>query len=165
MKSNGFTLIELVVVILLLSVLSVSVVPRLSGTSDYTVITQRDQIISLLRVVQQRAMQNTQDSNTCHRIRFTSNTVGLSAQDTNGACDSGIADVSNSTLDYLTVTELESYTRTNSAGATITYLDFDDLGRPSLDASEGSCATAGCRIDLGDVQVCIESEGYIHACS
>lgn len=168
---NGFTLIELVVVILLLAVLSVTVIPRLGNTSDFERAAQRDQLLSLFRVVQQRAMQNTQ-ANTCHRVTFVLDNIGLNKQNEDGTCApvvSGesplIIDDEDETIisDYLIVTDIDSYFTLNSDGDAFTQLTFDRLGRPSVDV--GSCTSSGCRVNLGDFQICIESEGYVRDCT
>jgi len=158
--SHGFTLIELVVVILVLSVLAVSVVPKLSGTSDYQDITHRDNVVSLLRTVQQRAMQNTQGT-TCHRVRFQANVIGLSAQKSDETCDTGVI-TTNGTNDFLVLTGIDSYTAQNSATSAITYIDFNELGQPSVNT--GTC-NSNCQVNIGSQYVCIESQGYIHVCS
>jgi len=163
MKKQGFTLIELIVVVLLLSVLAVSVFPKISNTSDYTYISQRDQTISLLRNVQQRAMQNTQDSNSCHLVRFNSGVIGLSAKNTDGSCGTGLATADGDVDDFLRVEVEDSYTAKNALGNNISSMAFNDLGQPILDSD--SCASSGCVIALSDDhKVCIESEGYIHVC-
>ena len=166
MKTQGFTLIELIVVVLLISVLAISVFPKINATSDYTYISQRDQTISLLRNVQQRAMQNTQDSETCHLVRFTTDEIGLSAKNTDGSCATGLASAIGDVDDFLLVEVEDGYTVKNALGNNITSLTFNDLGQPCFDNNDpATCATSSYVIALSDEhKVCIESEGYIHVC-
>ncbi|MFT6528697.1 MAG: MSHA pilin protein MshC [Psychrosphaera sp.] len=163
MDNKGFTLIELIVVLVLLSVLVVTIQPKINTTSDFTYISQRDQTISLLRNVQQRAMQNTQNSETCHRVSFTTGTLGLTAQNNDGTCAAGLKAVAGNTDDYLLVELEDSYSAKNAAGVALSNIQFNYLGQPIPNL--GSCATSGCVITIStDHSVCIESEGYIHVC-
>ena len=50
--SAGFTLLELVTVLLLLAILAVTVSSRWTGTADLQVQQERDQLLALLRRVQ-----------------------------------------------------------------------------------------------------------------
>lgn len=168
-KSAGFTLVELIVVILLISVLGITVLPKLQGTSEYQLISQRDQLVSLLRTVQSRAMQNTQDDTfTCHRVLFLSDTIGLSAQNTAGAnlggCANGVVDTSNNqTQDFLVIEGLSAYTATNRQGSTISTIDFDSWGRAVTNV--GNCTKPGCKITIEtNYAVCINNQGYINVC-
>jgi MSHA pilin protein MshC len=168
-KSTGFTLVELIVVILLIAILGATVLPKLQGTSEYTLVSQRDQFVSLLQTIQIRAMNNTQDAaKTCHRVLFLSNSAGLSAQSTTaptiGGCGVGLFDPSNSPqLDFLIINDITTYTVTNGQNNTITTMDFDKWGRPTPDV--GNCAGAGCKINIEGRSVCIGSQGYVRACS
>ncbi len=156
--------------------LGITVLPKLQGTSEYTIRSQADQFVSLLRTVQMRAMQNTQpDSSTCHQIRFLANSAGLSAQNTtagsNGSCASGLIDASNAqSLDFLIIEDLTNYSALNTQGNPITSLSFDSWGKPTPNV--GTCVNAnrnpnnhyGCKITIETVSICIEEEGYIRAC-
>lgn len=157
MKNLGFTLIELVVAILLISVLAVTVFPSLPTSSDYSSITERDQTISLLRTVQQRAMQNTQTSNTCHTVILTTNQIGLLNQNSDGSCGSGISTQTN-TNDYLYVEVENNFTTTDN----LTEVSFDKFGKPAVNM--GLCSSSQCQISFSGDAVCIEAEGYIHVC-
>lgn len=162
---RGFTLVELIVVILLIAILGITVLPKLQGTNEYQLVSQRDQFISLLRTAQMRAMQNTQnDSTTCHRIRFLNDSAGLSAQNTStGQCDNGLISLpSGSNSDFLIIDEIETYTVTNGQGGSINFIEFDSWGRPI--ANNGTCFRR-CEITIETYKVCVESEGYIYACS
>lgn len=166
-NKTGFTLIELVVTILLISILAVSVVPRIFDTSDVTNIGKRDHALNLLRTVQQRAMQNTQTSvATCHRILFFDDYMGLSASPANGsgcALPAATVSVSGTTQEFLIVDELDSLEATNSSGTVLSTLDFDSWGRPT--PNTGDCSGAGCVVEVNGLSLCVESQGYIHDCS
>jgi len=55
-KSVGFTLLELIVVILLVSILAASAVSRFANKSDFSLKTEQEQLISALFQAQQWAM-------------------------------------------------------------------------------------------------------------
>lgn len=55
-NKSGFTLIELVIVIILLGILSATAIPRLIGNRGFEAQTYRDQLQQLLKTVQQQAM-------------------------------------------------------------------------------------------------------------
>jgi len=70
-KQIGFTLIELITVIMLVGILAVAVLPKFDGTASYEAHTHRAQLISALRLTQQRAMQQTNTTDGyCHQIVF-----------------------------------------------------------------------------------------------
>lgn len=58
LRHSGFTLVELVTTIILISVLSVVVLPKLLSSSSFSAFTLRDEMISELRRVQMMAMNN-----------------------------------------------------------------------------------------------------------
>ena len=55
-KTNGFTLVELIVVILIIGILSVSIAPRFFGVTAYENRKVTDELLSALRYSQQLAM-------------------------------------------------------------------------------------------------------------
>lgn len=55
-KINGFTLIELISILIILSILATVAIPRLFDQSTFAEFTLRDQLVSQLQLVQQRAM-------------------------------------------------------------------------------------------------------------
>lgn len=83
-RSAGFTLVELVMVIIILGILAVMVMPRMS-TSDYRGLEFHDRVVSALRYAQKTA--------TSHRrmvcVAFTTSTVTLTIARANPsvACD------------------------------------------------------------------------------
>lgn len=124
-KPSGFTLIELVLVIVLLGVLSVTVAPRFFTASGYDQIAARDQLIQLLRQAQLQTMNS---SSSCAVVHFSNNQAWI-PNDTTCAV----------------------------AGTGELLASFDSWGRP---AGSKSFTLSG----ESSIKVCIENEGYIHAC-
>lgn len=174
MQRNGFTLIELMVVLVLLSVLVVTIAPNINNTSDYTYATQRDQILSLLRNVQQRAMQNTQldalERETCHFVNLHTDKIGLSEINDNGAgtvtCNLASMAVAVGDTDDFLIIEVDSpYTALNDSGESVSQIGFNYLGQPYY-LDSGNKIQSSFVISLSNKhQVCIESQGYIHDCN
>lgn len=163
-NDNGFTLVELIVVILVLSVLAVSVAPRLTAPkAGLSAVTDRDQLISLLRTVQTRAMQNTEDSD-CHGVNFTNSNIGMAAQANDDSCNLAAFLTTPDDFDgFLNLQPENSYTAVNALGNNLTFVGFDDYGRPVNVANNGLGRVT---ITFDNIEsVCIESEGYIHVCS
>jgi MSHA pilin protein MshC len=172
---RGFTLIELMVVIIVLGVLAVSAVSRFdnSGFAEYA---YQSRLISSLRAVQQRAMQDTRD-NYCFQINFDSAAQAfgpptLSYRNNTTAEHSATCSTSidGTTPEFLRASngELQQdgivMTMEDSGNGTFNYLGFDSFGRPLTDIS--SCQTL-CSITFQGSQspaVCIASEGYIYEC-
>lgn len=75
-NQQGFTLIELVSIIVILGILAVSAAPKFTGRSGFVEQALRDQIISTLRFAQQRAMYD--HSGNCYRVVIASS--GIQAQ-------------------------------------------------------------------------------------
>ena len=126
--SGGFTLVELVLVIVLIGVLSVTVAPRFFSSSGYDQVAVRDQLIQLLRQAQLQTMNS---SAQCQIVHFANNQAWIPS--TTAAC-SAVA-----------------------AGEQLAI--FDNWGRPAA-----SSATSFTISGETAMKVCIEKEGYIHAC-
>lgn len=155
---KGFTLIELVAVIVLLAILTVTVAPRFldrGGFSEYAV---RDQIISAARMAQQRAMYD-QEAGSCYRLEVSgalfgvqsrANTYGFIGPD--DSWRSGIAIENGVTV----------------AGGLPVRVYFDGLGN----ALDSTADCAGSPLDQARITingssslgVCINAVGFIRAC-
>jgi MSHA pilin protein MshC len=170
-RHKGFTLIELIVVVILISVLSVSVFSRFSGTSGFSEYTYQARLVSALRNIQTRAMHDTRDGY-CFQINFNSAppafgppTLNYTTGSSADTCQTSI-DFTNA--DYLTTsaTEMTDAEVSLSTLPSFSFISFNSLGQPVDVAGEPTCSTR-CEIILtgeSAVSVCIESQGYIHAC-
>jgi MSHA pilin protein MshC len=66
--AKGFTLVELVTVMILIGILAVSALPRFIGSSSYSAYSLRNEFLAELRAVQALALNNT---DRCYRIGVT----------------------------------------------------------------------------------------------
>lgn len=73
-RHQGFTLVELVAVIVLISILSVSILPRFTSSDGFAEYAVRDQLVSAFRLSQQRAMYD--HSGNCYRLNIDANGFG-----------------------------------------------------------------------------------------
>jgi len=150
-KQQAFTLVELIMVILLLGILSVSVVPKMFTQSDVEYITVRDLVVAQLRLAQIKAMNQT---TICTRVKFSSSHVGIE-QNVGASCGSAPDESVGVNLGDVSVTMV---------GAALPfYITFDGQGRGVL-AQTGQCSP--CQIEIsgsGIENIVIESQGYIHA--
>lgn len=153
-NDKGFTLIELIVVILVISIIAISSIPNISTATSYSVFTDRDQLISLLRSVQTRAMQNTQD-NYCYGVKIdpSASRIAMLAQESDGSCSSDdFLTTSDATNGYLNLATENAFTTTHLE------VRFTNLGQPTINSQV--------KVTFNNTEaVCIESQGYIHVCS
>lgn len=152
-KQTGFTLIELVIIIILIGVLSVTVLPRLFTQSSYSAFSLRNEFIAELRQVQQRALNNT---DRCYRVAVSATDYQMSLFESrnNIGCTGTV--LSNSDAQAFqggAHLELVSNKTSNFN------IDFDINGRPLLTCN-GPCINA---IADDTVIINISSEGYINA--
>ncbi len=181
---RGFTLIELVLVLVLTGILAAVVLPRLPVGGHFEQRLQADNLMGLLRLAQLRAMNdpgalvNDMGIEQCGRVVITQSGFSLSDD-----CDSAALLTSEqlSTAEQqglflgktgltMTVEPSLSYTlplvvQFGKPAADTNYLSNDSrLGRPYLHRSSGPAPlSATMMITLGDKVVYIEPEGYIHA--
>ena len=157
-NAAGFTLIELVTVIILIAILSVNVLPQFFSSSGFEEYTYRDELLTKLRGIQQRAMQRTDVASCAVIISADSKILGLLAINNTG-CGNGLAGDSTT----VAISNSHNVTFSISSNVNNNAFSFSDLGQPV------GCTAAPCEITLtvvGDEQslsIRINQEGYIFA--
>lgn len=172
-KTGGFTLVELIVVIVLLAIISVYASSKYMGASRFSSAAAQEQVLSILRQVQITAMQSntSNNSNSCSSILMASNQFGVTqACQSQGMSSAALSDYSKDTnQQQLELIQL-SYDF-NSVNGTVSELSFDLLGKPVIVASSATsslCTNSDCRITITTPSsnesrsVCINREGFIY---
>jgi len=155
--SKGYSLVELVIVLIIIGVLAVTAVPRFFASNGFEEYSYQNELVSTLRAVQLRAMQQTAND-VCHSvyINTTQDIVGLLATDT------GNADNCHTSTFHSDITQIAidaSHSVNVSSSEADNKFSFDSLGRPQ------GCSIP-CQVMITGQEtltVQIESEGYIHA--
>lgn len=175
--NRGFSIIELVLVIVLMGILTVTVAPKLFNSNGFDEYTYQAEIVSVLRSAQLRAMQQTQSNNkNCHTVTVTDSQVGLS-----DSCNLvRIIPGSSDPIEY-EPTELhvprvinggDVIFSTNSKNGVNSSIIFDSLGKPvdtlgqPAVCNDASGQPSTCNITISGAEtltVIVESEGFIHA--
>ncbi|MCP1338718.1 prepilin-type N-terminal cleavage/methylation domain-containing protein [Idiomarina sp. M1R2S28] len=160
MKSKGFTLIELIIILVIIGILAVSVSPVFFDSSGTQSLVLRQRAISILRSIQQQAMQNIDKSLQLEvRLEVTQNTLGVPPY--NNENNLQISNIEGVNFSF-------SYSGSDVLPATIA---FDALGRPIVFNGSGKevsgCASA-CTITIKERSgvervIGINKEGFIDA--
>ncbi|MGB2742170.1 MAG: prepilin-type N-terminal cleavage/methylation domain-containing protein [Cognaticolwellia sp.] len=158
MNSKGFTLIELVVIIIILGILSVTVAPKFFTKNGYSEYAYRTDIIAKLRLIQTRAMQQVNspfpaDKKYCHQVLLSAKQLSK------GTC--------LPVVEYVVQSEQKATSVTVASDDSVTFspvgltFAFDNMGRPNVNGSNSKLEIT----ITGEqtLKVVVESEGYIHA--
>lgn len=168
----GFTLIELISVIILISIISLSANSYFSGINSVSAQTLQTELLHSLRLTQIRAMNRSGYCNRWLIDESRAQQVSLE-QRINNCADSFPSNqtdndyLENQDISYVaSLAKYDVYFSLQIDSAFITLispyaLDFDPMGRVK------QCRNSGCKIVIhgaSSQKVCIEMEGYIHAC-
>nr|WP_165312801.1 type II secretion system protein [Vibrio ziniensis]QIH43263.1 type II secretion system protein [Vibrio ziniensis] len=150
-NQQGFTLVELIVVILLVSILSIYAASRFSGTSSISAYTAREQIISIIRQIQIDRMQSNA-SESKNILAITSSCLGSES-----ACTE-LTSCSNEECRENVVSKRSDIFYNADVNFTASFaspITFDLRGNPSGDGVI-SITSSG-----SETEVCINAQGYI----
>lgn len=185
-KQFGFTLVELVLIIFIISILAIAVTSSFSGKAGYVESSYQTRLISLARHVQYRAMQDTGDNNRCYQVNINTPTVSFTFPNftTNTArdCDTAIFDPTDanqvalpSAVDGSEMADEGLSINFTNGTSPYTILRFDAMGRATSYNTNGTgvkCnGNQSCRIVISHPNypndakaVCVAGEGYIYGC-
>lgn len=155
-RSCGFTLIELIIVIIILGILSATIAPKFFSSTGLTEYTYRSDVIAKLRLLQTKRMQQTaNDLGYCYQILVNAKQLGVPS----GDCDDTPSFDTNWQPQATGVIVETADNITFSTNATNNVFEFDTMGRP-IDCNNVCSITITGEQEL---HIIIEKEGYIHA--
>ncbi|PQJ88267.1 prepilin-type N-terminal cleavage/methylation domain-containing protein [Aliivibrio sifiae] len=173
-KTKGFTLVELVVVIVILAIIAIYTSSKYMGASRFSSTAAQEQVVSILRQVQIAAMQTNapDNSDSCRSILMTTSKFGVSQScQSQGMSSAALSDYSKDT-DQQQLELIKLSYAFNSISGAVSELSFDLLGRPitkvTSSVSSSLCTASDCRITITTPSsnesrsVCINSEGFIY---
>ncbi|NAZ45584.1 prepilin-type N-terminal cleavage/methylation domain-containing protein [Vibrio toranzoniae] len=160
--SKGFTLVELIIVIILIGIVSLFASSRYVGSSSFSTYLVQSEVLASLRLVQNRAMNR---SGYCNRWLLNpsqNHAIQVSLSSAEGICSEAFpSDVTDSSFVDGTQNKVAFKLQTDT---NVSYLDFDSLGRAQ------QCLVSNCQLEISStvnddsISVCINTEGYIYGC-
>ncbi|MCG6408459.1 prepilin-type N-terminal cleavage/methylation domain-containing protein [Vibrio fluvialis] len=155
-KAGGFTLVELIVVILLVAILSAYAASRFIGVSSFSAYAAKEQAVSIIRQIQVSRMQsNLSDaalqSNGHYVLQVSSSCLGSVA---------ALRAVALSNDDQRSdVLRGNNLSFASSVALSTQRVQFDLLGNPQNEAAAGVTITI--TAPDSSASVCINSQGYV----
>ncbi len=151
---RGFTLIELIMVIVLLGVLAVFAAPRIFNSSDFNARGFHDETLALLRYAQKTAIA--QRRTVC--VAFTTNSAALNIASAaaNTTCNTALRGPKGDNPGTVTAKSGVTYSSTPAS------FNFDGLGQP-VNASGAPVATQTIQVSNAAKSITVETAtGYVH---
>jgi MSHA pilin protein MshC len=158
LPSNGFTLVELITVVILLAILSTYASSRYFGASSFNSALIKSELISSLRLTQLRAMHR---SGLCNRWGIVQNQAGQVSEDEDTICLSTLNQSDSSFVDIANYDATIFLTSDDGSQ----FIDFDSMGRPRQCATSSSQCKLTAQPKSGlSFSVCINTQGGVHDC-
>jgi len=148
--SKGFTLIELIVVIIMIGILATTIIPKMFDSNGFDEIGYQAETVTKLRAIQLRSMQDTSGSQ-CLIVYVTEKKLGIP----DGNCTPP-SFISNNELSSSIVEITEQHLSFDDQSGGYSF-SFDQMGRP--DQYRTISILGGEQL----LSITIEAEGYIHA--
>lgn len=153
--NKGFTLVELIVVILLLAIISATAISRFGGRQNYEFYALQNQVSSVVRQVQLNRMQSNMDMSVSGaeslRLVAANNCIGSQS-----ACDN----LSETRSDVIASDDY-SFSSVPTSSYT-SPIEFNLLGNPENTASSGVQITISSNNSSDKAWVCINSQGFVY---
>ncbi|MFA0348417.1 prepilin-type N-terminal cleavage/methylation domain-containing protein [Vibrio sp. 10N.222.55.C6] len=160
--SKGFTLVELIVVIILIGIVSLFASSRYVSSSSFSTYLVQSEVLASLRLVQNRAMNRAGYCNRWLLNPSQTQAIQVSPSSTEDICSEAFpSDVTDSSFVDGTQNKVAFKLQTDT---NVSYLDFDRLGRSQ------QCLVSNCQLEISStvnddsISVCINTEGYIYGC-
>ncbi|MBJ2145563.1 type II secretion system protein [Vibrio sp. IB15] len=153
--NKGFTLVELIVVILLLAILGATAISRFSGRQSYELYALQEQVSSVVRQIQLNRMQSNMDM-------FVSGAESLRLVAANGCLgsQSGCDNLAETRSDVISSVDYTFSSKPLSN--TSSPIEFNLLGNPESAASAGVQITISSNNSSDRAWVCINSQGFVY---
>ncbi|MFS1488206.1 Tfp pilus assembly protein FimT/FimU [Vibrio splendidus] len=153
--NKGFTLVELIVVILLLAIVSATAISRFGGRQVYELYALQEQVSSVVRQVQLNRMQSNMDMSVSGaeslRLVAANNCIGSQS-----AC----ANTSETRSDVIASDDY-SFSSIPSSNYS-SPIEFNLLGNPENTASSGVQITILSNNSSDRAWVCVNSQGFVY---
>jgi len=155
-RQLGFTLIELIMVIVMLGVLAVVAAPRIFNSNDFNARGFHDETLALLRYAQKVAIA--QRRTVC--VTFTTSSVSLTMASAPATFDCGSSvTLRGPTSDTASITAKSGVTYSAVPSA----FNFDGLGQPIASTGGGGKATQTILVNNATKSITVETvTGYVH---
>ncbi|MBD1558969.1 prepilin-type N-terminal cleavage/methylation domain-containing protein [Vibrio sp. S9_S30] len=158
-RQSGFTLTELIVVILLLGIISTYATSKYVGVSGFSTFAAQEQAISIIRQIQLGRMQSNLPS-----LDYSGNQSQYRLVVSGNCLGSGTGCTADNRSNYVFIDD-----QTFSFTPASMIVEFDLLGVPTCISgcttpSAGGNITVGISNGVESARVCINSEGFVYGC-
>ncbi len=146
---SGFTMIELVVIIVLIGVLSAFIVPRLSTKTAFEERAFKDELLNVARFAQQQAMMRGRNYTVRFHLNDTTKNYGIDSRQGSG------------TYAWLTHADTSAFPIAFPSGITTSpasvIINFDALGNVADGIAQAITITG-----VASNTICIDASGFAH---